>query len=140
MRSVAFLVIGTTVLSAPAFAQNSEAPKYVVVVALSQAGQVVDAPSLTMSPGSAAYAQVDGRYRIDTRLTKGAGQRLTLEATIARPEAEQWIVVARPMLILNEGGTCDSSIAWHRRGNDRTDHPTCTKSSNPISLSISAVV
>ncbi len=91
-------------LSAPAFAQNSEAPKYVVVVALSQAGQVVDAPSLTMSPGSAAYAQVDGRYRIDTRLTKGAGQRLTLEATIARPEAEQWIVVARPMLILNEGG------------------------------------
>lgn len=54
MRSVAFLVIGTTVLSAPAFAQNSEAPRYVVVVALSQAGQVVDAPSLTMSPGSAA--------------------------------------------------------------------------------------
>lgn len=74
MRSVAFLVIGTTVLSAPAFAQNSKAPKYVVVVALSQAGQVVDAPSLTMSPGSAGYAQVDGRYRIDTRLTEGAGR------------------------------------------------------------------
>ena len=104
MRSVAFLVIGTTVLSAPAFAQNSEAPKYVVVVALSQAGQVVDAPSLTRSPGSAAYTQVDGRYRIDTRLTEGAGQRLTLETTIARPEAEQWIVVARPMLTFNEGG------------------------------------
>ena len=104
MRSSAILIIGTFVFSAPALAQNSEAPKYVVVVALSQVGQVVDAPSLTMSPGSAAYAQVDGRYRIDTRLTKGAGHRLTLEATIARPEAEQWIVVARPMLTLNEGG------------------------------------
>ena len=127
-------------LSAPAFAQNSEAPKYVVVVALSQAGQVVDAPSLTMSPGSAAYAQVDGRYRIDTRLTEGVGQRLTLETTIARPEAEQWMVVARPMLTFNEGGTRDSSITWHRRGHGRTDHPTCTKSSNPMSLSRSAVI
>ena len=104
MRSVAFLVIGTAVLSAPAFAKDSEAPKYVVAVALSQAGQVVDAPSLAISLGSSARAQVDGRYRIDTRLTEGAGQRLTLEATISRPEAEQWIVVARPMLTLNEGG------------------------------------
>lgn len=104
MRSVAFLVIGTAVLSAPAFAQDAETPKYVVAVALSQAGQIVDAPSLTMSPGSSAYAQVDGRYRIDTSLTEGAGQRLTLKATIARPEAEQWIVVARPMLTLNGGG------------------------------------
>lgn len=104
MRSVAFLVIGTAVLSAPAFAQDSEAPKYVVAVALSQAGQVVDAPSLAISPGSSARAEVDGRYRIDTRLTEGAGQRLTLEATISRPEAEQWIVVARPILTLNEGG------------------------------------
>lgn len=103
MQSVAFLVIGTAVLSAPAFAQDSDTPKYVVAVALYQAGQIVDAPSLTMSPGASAYAQVDGRYRIDTSLTEGAGQRLTLEATISRLEAKQWIVVARPMLTLNEG-------------------------------------
>lgn len=54
MRSIAFLVIGTIVLSAPAFAQDSEAPKYVVAVALSQAGRVVDAPFLTVSPGASA--------------------------------------------------------------------------------------
>ena len=104
MRSLAILIIGTFVFSAPALAQNSEAPKYVVVVALSQVGQVVDAPSLTMSPGSSAYAQVDGRYRIDTNLKEGARQRLRLEATISRPEAEQWIVIARQTLTFNGGG------------------------------------
>ena len=47
--------------------------------------------------------EVAGRYRIETALRPAGDGHVTLQATIFRPDADRWLVVARPEMTLAIG-------------------------------------
>lgn len=103
MRLLPLMIAGLVFATTPALGQTVPAPRYVVAIALSRDDRVVEAPSVTLALGSAASIEMTGRYRIETALRQADGDYVTLATTIFRPEADQWVVVARPEMTLAEG-------------------------------------
>lgn len=132
MRLLPLMLAGLVTATTPALAQSVPAPRYVVAIGLARDDQVVEAPSVTLPLGSAASVEITGRYRIETALMQAEGDRVTLATTIFRPEADQWVVVARPELTLTKGQLVTvhlTDAGWDsvdlsvRLESDLTSHP-----------------
>lgn len=103
MRFFPLMIAGLVTATTPALGQTAPVQRFVVAIALSRDDQVVEAPSLTIPLDSSASMEVSGRYRIETALRPAGDGHVTLEATIFRPDADRWLVVARPEMTLAIG-------------------------------------
>jgi beta-lactamase regulating signal transducer with metallopeptidase domain len=77
--------------------------QYSVAVSITDDGQIVGQPTLTIVPGGSAQVQSDGRYRVEATLMAMPSNKLKLQTTVSRPESGDWVVVARPTVTLGEG-------------------------------------